>query len=303
MHTVALEGDAVDVVSGLPRRFVLSHRAVADLFGRLQMPLPWQADPSAGLAELLGDGPAEPVDADPTASLVEAGLVEAGPVDGHGAVDAEAGRALAGFARPEAIVDLTLARTLPGGGVGQLSAWHRLAGSRVTTVSSSAAGCELAWFDARWWAPSLAALVAEPAGHVTASAGATTGPMPGLLVPLELLPALGEARRSGREDLVDELVARAPGPVSRDHPGHVLPEADARAQLRLVGGGVSGRLRAVVAGPATRTIGLVSWVLVADGWRELTPVRSGTVPLVRLDPVPPEALAARVARLVMEVRS
>ena len=77
-----------------------------------------------------------------------------------------------------------------------------------------------------------------------------------------------------------------------------------RGQLvRLHTAGV-GRLVATVAsrddgGPR---VGWVSWLLFADGWRSLTPVRRDGRPTVRLAPATPLDLGAQVAALVTLVR-
>ena len=109
-----------------------------------------------------------------------------------------------------------------------------------------------------------------------------------------MLLAAGEAVRSGRGDVLDELVRRA----DADDP------AALRGQLvRLHTAGV-GRLVATVAsrdddGPR---VGWVSWLLFADGWRSLTPVRRAGRPTVHLAPATPRDLGAQVAALVTLVR-
>ena len=62
----------------------------------------------------------------------------------------------------------------------------------------------------------------------------------------------------------------------------------------------AGRLRVTVAG--RRGVGWVSWVLFADGWRELTPYADHGVPMVRLRSVPPGRLGERVVGLAAGAR-
>lgn len=264
MPTVTLTRDgSAPAHATLPRRLRLSRAATERLAASTGTPLPWE--------------PAVPATA---------------PADGS--VDPDVAAALAGFARPEVFVDLTLA-LVRDGRVDQLDAWHRLAGGRVTALAATGEACELAWYDVRWWQPALTALVARPRPDA-----ARPSPRPGLVLPLELLLASGDAHRTGRQDVLAELLARYGGPVA-DERGR-LGEAETREELRTLHTGVQGRLQVVVTSAERRTLGLVSWLLFADGWRELEPRRAGGPPLVALASVPPSALGARVARLVSAVR-
>jgi hypothetical protein len=105
----------------------------------------------------------------------------------------------------------------------------------------------------------------------------------------------------------DEQLARAAtvDPPSQDPspPRRVdVPFEDlvtGRAGSRL--GRSAGRLPATVAGP--RGVGWSSWLLFADGWRELTPYALRGVPMVCVRAVAPRDLGSRVRRLAAEARS
>jgi hypothetical protein len=94
--------------------------------------------------------------------------------------------------------------------------------------------------------------------------------------------------------VLDELVRRCEVP----DPGEL------RERLVRLHTAVAGRLLATVAareGGRARA-GWVSWLLYADGWRELVPARVDGRPVVRVEPVTPLDLGARVAALVTAVR-
>jgi hypothetical protein len=61
-----------------------------------------------------------------------------------------------------------------------------------------------------------------------------------------------------------------------------------------------GRLRVVGVLPSRR-VGRVSWLLVADGWRALTPYLAGGTAMLRLERRRPEDLPVDVARWAAEV--
>ena len=84
-------------------------------------------------------------------------------------------------------------------------------------------------------------------------------------MPLDVLLGAGEALRTHRPDVLDELVRRAARTT----------RATLREQLVRLHTAVVGRLLAVVAAGDTDhgRAGWVSWLLFADGWRALTPVR------------------------------
>ena len=91
-------------------------------------------------------------------------------------------------------------------------------------------------------------------------------------MPLDVLLGTGEALRTNRPDVLDELVRRA---TPHD-------PATVREQLVHLHTAVAGRLLAVVAATDTGAAraGWVSWLLFGDGWRSLTPVRRDGRPFV-----------------------
>jgi hypothetical protein len=126
--------------------------------------------------------------------------------------------------------------------------------------------------------------------------------VPALLdVPYALADAVGEALRSGRSDLVPVLVGQGDGVVSGD--GAELGQAEAAAALSAVHTESRGRLRilaAEVSERATASVGVVSWVLLKDGWHSLTPHHDdgARVAVARVDP---DALATELAPVLAQV--
>ena len=77
-------------------------------------------------------------------------------------------------------------------------------------------------------------------------------------------------------------------------------------RMRTQHGTARGRLQATVANtrrPGRHQVGLVSWVLLPDGWHELVPDRPAEGPMVVVRAVAPDDLGDRVARLVAGVRA
>jgi hypothetical protein len=120
-------------------------------------------------------------------------------------------------------------------------------------------------------------------------------------VPYALADAVGEALRSGRSDLVPVLVGQAAGDVLAD--GEPLGDAEASAALSAVHSESRGRMRmlaAEVADRATTAVGVVSWVLLRDGWHSLTP-RHDDVARVAVQRVDPDDLATELAPVLAQV--
>lgn len=282
MSTVALALDgsvAPEVAVPTPVRQPLSVAAADELARRCGVPLPWHgARPSVAAHGLSGStAPATPPVADPVAELRTGGLLSA-----DGRLDARLVGALGRFAAAEVFVDLVLGR--PGG---SLRAWHRLLGTRVVALARCGDRAELGWWDDRCWAGELARLVAPPAASNAAGDSVAR-----LRVPPELLLGCGAALRLGRPELLAELVTRHDAAAVAD-------------QVRLLHGAARGRLLVTVAGvrrDGRRTLGLLSWVLLPDGWHELVPTGRGPEPVVAVDRVAPTDLGSRVARLVAGAR-
>jgi hypothetical protein len=126
-------------------------------------------------------------------------------------------------------------------------------------------------------------------------------------VPFELIDAAAEAVCSGRVDLVPVLAARHSGSAF-DADGAPLGDVDLASVLSALVLNTRGRLRAMgadVSGDGTRLVGVVSWVLLADGWRALRPHRRADRGDSRVEVrrVGPEDLAADLAFVLAEVVS
>jgi hypothetical protein len=191
------------------------------------------------------------------------------------------------------VLDVSVRRGDSPAGWVQVRSSQALRGGRVTAVTSSGSRAELArWAIDEWaideWATRLAMIATVPVP------AAPSPPAPEVDVPLELLLGAGEALRTHRPELLDELVRRA----GSDDP------TETRDQLVRLHTAVVGRLLATVAGRDGRAgarAGWVSWLLFADGWRALTPTRVAGRPGVRVEAVEPSRLGVQVARLVSVV--
>jgi hypothetical protein len=193
--------------------------------------------------------------------------------------------------RPEVTcdIDVTVRREGTGRGWVQLHSGQALRGDTVAAVSSAGGRVEVAWWGLDEWHIQLAR-----AATVRLPEAAEPPPPPEFEVPLDVLLATGEAIRTHRPELLDELARRA----GSDDP------AGARDRLVRLHTAVVGRLLATVAARDgdDRRVGWVSWLLFADGWRALTPTQAGGRPTVRVDPVEPSGLGPQVARLVTVAR-
>jgi hypothetical protein len=231
---------------------------------------------------------------DPTETLTRRGLLDGGVLD-----EGLAG-ALGLLATPSIAVDLDVVID----GV-QARAWHREAGGAVATLATvDGVVFELAWFPATSWAAELARAATLP--HGQAFHGTT---LPDVVdLPFELLDAAGEAVRSGRADLLPVLATRHSGSVV-DGDGRTVDEVDLASMLSALVIDLRGRLRALgagVSGDRTRLVGVVSWVLLADGWRALRPHRRSALddePRVEVRRVAADDLAHDLAFVLAEVVS
>ncbi len=281
--------------AGLPHRFSLSRAALEQLAERLSVPLPWDPVGSrSALADRLSSRRQQrssATTADVVAELTSAALL----VDGQ--VPAEVARALRRFAEPGLTTTMTLSMRRADGVPAQLSSWHRLVGSDVTSISASATGCELAWRHLVWWPHQLTTFVAAGVRAECASGReAQVEPTASLEWPMELLTTALTALGAGRDDLVPELIRLADGPVTAS--GRELEAAEIQRQLKLLHESLSGRLLARVEAPDAGHSGLLSWLLHGDGWREMVPLRRRRVALTRVEPA---ALGRRVLALCREV--
>ncbi len=293
-----------------PRRLALTLpelRLVAEAAGGA--PLPFEVSEPAERSALdgrLGVTPAAAEDTayaetiaslhDPASSLARRGLLsDTGRVD-----DALRG-AVGLLASPDVALDLEVTA-----GDAHALAWHRQAGGAVATLATAdGIVFELAWFPVAHWPGELARAAVLPEDLVLSPSAVAAA----LDVPYELADAAGEAVRTGRGDLVSVLVSRhgeQHGGQVTDRDGTPLSPAEAGAALHALATEPRGRLRALLAdvsGPETTTVGVVSWVLLADGWHALRP-RHGAeddVQRVEVRRVEPVDLAAELAPVLAEV--
>ncbi|HYJ28105.1 MAG TPA: hypothetical protein VEW73_10365 [Nocardioides sp.] len=197
------------------------------------------------------------------------------------------------LATPRLALDIDVAA-----GATQVKAWHRQDGGAVASLSTcDGIVFELAWFPVDQWTTELARVTAVPDDLPL-----STSQVPALLdVPYALADSIGEALRSGRADLVPVLIGHAAGEVLAD--GEALGDAEAAAALSAVHSEGRGRLRILAAEVSERdtaAVGVVSWVLLRDGWHSLTPRHDdgARVAVARVDP---DALATELAPVLAQV--
>lgn len=226
---------------------------------------------------------------DPADTLSRRGLMAGGRVDA-GLVGA-----VGMLAAPQVALDLDVT----AGGV-QARAWHRQAGEAVATLSTcDGIVFELAWFPTSAWPAELArvAVVPEEVSWSVSSVPETAD------IPYELADAAVEAMRNSRSDLVPVLAARHRGRVV-DADGAAYTDDQVAAMLTALTSETQGRLRGLVADvshDALRVVGVVSWVLLADGWRALRPHEAEDEPRVELRRVEPSDLAPELAPVLAAV--
>ena len=178
------------------------------------------------------------------------------------------------LAKAEIAVDLDIRA-----GTSRVVAWHRQRGGAVASLATAdGLVYEIAWFASDQWAGELARVAQVPE-----DVALRTSVVPDHAdLPYELLDAAVEAARTGRSDLLSVL-------VSDLSVINVLTALTTESQ---------GRLRAMVAdvaGDDTTVVGVVSWVLLADGWRALRPRCADGVDRVVVDRVEPGDLARELA--------
>ena len=259
---------AAERAGGAPLPFALADAAPdAELGGRLG-PTPGATD-AAELTAVLGTLHA------PEVSLARRGLL----VDT--ALDEGLLGAIGLLAAPAVALDLDVTA-----GPARVRAWHRQRGDAVAALATAdGVVFELAWFATDRWADELARVAVVPEDLPAGASGVPDR----LDLPYELLDATAEAVRSNRSDLLSVLVAQ------HDADLESVPVLAALATE------VRGRLRALVAdvsGERTTVVGVLSWLLLADGWRALRP-RDGH--WVEVHRVGAADLAAELAPVLAEV--
>ncbi|WP_210439494.1 hypothetical protein [Nocardioides xinjiangensis] len=293
------------LLDGMARRLALTLpelRLVADLAGGAPLPFNLAAEDAArsetsALSGRLGRSLGSVEDsayADALATLhdPEDTLRRRGLVTDEGADPGLVG-AVGLLATPRLALDIDVAA-----GQAQVKAWHRQSGQAVASLSTcDGIVFELAWFPVDQWTTELARVTAPPEDLPL---GASQ--VPALLdVPYALADPVGEALRAGRADLVPVLVSQSGGSVLAD--GAELGDAEAAAAVSAVHTESRGRMRilaAEVSERATTSVGVVSWVLLGDGWHSLTPRHDdgARVAVARVDP---DDLATELAPVLAQV--
>jgi hypothetical protein len=225
---------------------------------------------------------------EPEDSLTKRGLV----VDG--VLDEGLAGALGLLATPDVAVDLDVAIDRA-----HAHAWHRAAGGAVATLATvDGIVFELAWFAAQAWGDELGRVAGLPE-EVTLRGTALADLID---VPFELLDTASEAVRSGRSDLLPVLAAQHSGSATAQ--GESISDADLTSMLSALAVDSRGRLRALgadVSGDTTTLVGVVSWVLLADGWHSLHPHRDGDDSRVTIRRVEATDLSGDLAFVLSEV--
>jgi len=292
-----------DTLDGLPRRLSLTLpelRLLAERAGNAPLPFDVAAPrPASALASRLGPDRVGADDAahqraaaalpDPEESLRRRGLLA-------GALDASVAGALGVLAAPDLAVDIDVSI-----GGERARAWHRRSGEAVATLATADGLVhELAWFGVDQWADELGRVLTLPSDH-----GIRDSEVPAeVSVPFELLDAGSEAVRAGRTDLLTAIVERhLAGTRAAD--GQPLQATAAAALVTALVGETQGRARlltARTADPVDR-VGVLSLVLVADGWRVLAARRDDGHHLVDVRALEPGCLASLLAPVVAEVQA
>lgn len=306
MPTIDLGAPPTPAATGLlddaPRRITLTLPELLLVANRAGgAPLPFDEATTSGHSSLggrLGRTPAA-ADAeareralaalhDPQASLARRGLL----------VDTVLDEGLLGavglLATPALALDLEVAV-----GTTQVRAWHRQAAGAVATLATAdGIVFELAWFPTDRWAAELARAAILPDDHRTEGSV-----LPARVdLPYALVDAATEAVRSNRGDLLSVLVAEHTGETCGSD-GRTIPDLEVVPLLTALASEPRGRLRALVAdvsGDRTTVVGVVSWALLADGWRALRPRRGTSGDRVEVELVEPDGLAAELAPVLAE---
>ena len=226
---------------------------------------------------------------DPAETLTRRGLLAGDELD-----QGLAG-ALGLLATPRVAVDLDV--TIDGA---RARAWHREADGAVATLATAdGLVFELAWFAVTAWGDELARAALLPTDQMLRG----TALPDAIDVPFELLDAASEAVRSSRSDLLPVLAARHSG-ASVDADGRAIGDVELASMLSALIIDTRGRLRALgadVSGDETTVVGVVSWVLLADGWHALRPRREGDDHRVDVRRVEAADLAGDLAFVLSEV--
>ncbi len=234
-------------------------------------------------------------------------------------------RILALLGLPEIAVDLDVAYGLDGSPV-RLRVYHHAAGDQVAALASADGLLwEVALFPLRDWPAELARVATPPGGPPPAPSGGILDATSGVELPYVLMTVGCDLFESGKRNLVPAIVAAHTGQTTRA--GRALNDDETVAVLEALAA-PTGRLRALVTRPrepefepdlessetdaasTTRSdrnaderprAGIVSWVLLDQGWRALRPLGGSADPRVFITAEHPGTLAAAVSRLAAEV--
>lgn len=294
---------AASFLDGLARRLAVTLpelRLLAELAGNAPLPfdLVEPTDGAAGLSDRLGQSRGSVEDssyADALDSLHDAAetLSRRGLVTDDGPDPGILG-AVGLLATPSLALDIDVAAAGT-----QVKAWHRHADGAVASLATcDGIVFELAWFPVDRWTAELARITAVPADLPLASSA-----VPRLLdLPYSLVDSIGEALRSGRADLVPVLMSQAGGEVRAD--ADLLGEAEAATAACALHEESRGRLRilaAEVSDQTTTAVGVVSWVMLKDGWHSITPRQDNDGARVAVARVDPDDLATELAPVLAQV--
>lgn len=294
---------AASLLDGLPRRVGLTLtelQRAAELAGGSPLPFDEQ-DVSARtnpLESRLGQS-RDSSDAEARRSAVDSlhdaedSLTRRGLVT-DGTLDSALAGAIGLLATPKLAVEIDVVVD----GV-QATSWHRSASGAVA-VLSTADGIvfELAWMPVAQWAEELSRVAVLPQETTLASSQVPDR----VEAPFELVDGIGEALANGRADLVPVLVANHGDGVRID--GADAGAAEAIAALGALHDEGHGRLRVLtgaVGKSADSAVGVISWLLVADGWRSLRTAPADGAARLTVTRVEPSDLAAELAPVISEV--
>jgi hypothetical protein len=297
--------EATGLLDALPRRAALTLaelRLVAEHAGGAPLPFelvaPPEAPPLEGRLGQTGGSTEDQAYLDALASLHDPAdsLTRRGLMTGE-SVDEGLLGAVGLLATPTLALDLDVVA-----GTVQAKAWHRQSGDAVATLATvDGIVFELAWFPNAHWPSELARVAVVPEDlELTSSA------VPEVVdLPYELVDAAIEAVAGSRSDLLHVLASQHAGGVL-GHDGRPLAESEVVSVLTALGSEARGRLRALVADVSSRSttvVGVVSWVLLADGWHALIPHQVDGALRIAVRRVNAADLAPHLAPVLAEVAS
>lgn len=295
---------ATGFLDGLPRRLALTLpelRYAAELAGGAPLPFdiadPDRGSAGGGLESRLGQSRAS-VEKAAYAVAVESLHAPDDTLRRRGLlVDADLDRGLRGaiglLATPSLALDVDVATAEV-----QVKAWHRQAGPAVATLSTcDGVVFELAWFPVSQWAGELSR-VAQLGDDVELHESDVPAHLD---APYHLVDAVGEAMRTNRTDLLPVLMDQHGDSVLGEQGEPVEDAAAAVAGVHSEGRGRLRVLAARVSDATTTDIGLVSWVLLADGWHSLTPHVTDDDPRITVRVAQPDDLATELAPVLAQV--